>query len=101
MKYNEYEKEYIGSSDIATLILAGCEKSGKIKTETLKFTKDGSYDAYITDEKAEIDKHYEEKNNFFHWLKIYDDQGKTKTIYGKEIKIYRAGNFGCIIQIIE
>lgn len=55
--YKEYEKRFIGSSDIAALILVGCDENG-LKTSTLDFGEDGSYMAYVVDEDAEIGAHY-------------------------------------------
>lgn len=34
--YKEYEKRFIGASDIAALILVGCDENG-LKTSTLDF----------------------------------------------------------------
>lgn len=95
----ECEKRFIGSSDIAALILVGCDENG-LKTSTLDFCEDGSYMAYVVDEDAEIGAHYKKVANFKHWLKIYDDDELTYRINAQEINIYRAGDFGCIIQTI-
>lgn len=97
--YKEYEKRFIGSSDIAALILVGCDENG-LKTSTLDFGEDGSYMAYVVDEDAEIGAHYKKVADFKHWLKIYDDDELTYQVNAQEINIYRAGDFGCIIQTI-
>ena len=99
--YKNYEKKFIGVSDYATLILVGCDKNG-LKTEQLHFGEDGWYSAYIV-EGADviIDSHYEKVATFNHWLKIYDDTARTFCEHAKEFNIYRAGDFGCIIQIIN
>ena len=97
--YKEYERKYIGGSDIAALVLVGCDENGA-KTQLLDFGGDNSYMAYIVDENAEIGAHYKEVATFNYWLKIYDDHERTFSVYAKEIKIYRAGDYGCIIQII-
>lgn len=97
--YKEYEKRFIGSSDIAALILVGCDENG-LKTSTLDFGEDGSYMAYVVDEDAEIGAHYKKVADFKHWLKIYDDDELTYRVNAQEINIYRAGDFGCIIQTI-
>ena len=103
--YKDFEKRYIGSSDIASLILAGCRTEEGLKTEALSFGEDGSYSAYIVkqseNEEIKIESHYTKVATFNHWLKVYDDDGKTFDCMGKEINIYRAGQFGCIIQIIQ
>ena len=100
--YKDFEQIYIGASDIAALILVGCYKEEGLKTQVLNFGEDSNYKAYIvTDAEAVIGNHYEKVTSFNHWLKIYDDDGKTYEVRAKEINIYRAGNFGCIIQIIQ
>lgn len=97
--YKEYEEKFIGGSDIAALILVGCDENG-LKTSHLNFGEDGSYRAYIVDENAEIGAHYKKVADFKYWFKIYDDHGLTYRVNAKEINIYRAGDFGCIIQVI-
>lgn len=97
--YKDYEIEFIGGSDIATLILVGCDENG-LKTGLLNFGEDGSYRAYIVDENAEIGAHYKKVADFKYWFKIYDDHGLTYRVNAQEINIYRAGDFGCIIQTI-
>lgn len=101
--YKECPVAYIGDSDIAALILVGYRNGSKdgLVTEPLYFGMDGSYKAYIVDEETEIGKHYKLKATFNYWLKIYDDDELVHNIKAKEIKIYRAGDMGCIIQIIK
>lgn len=95
--YKDYEKTYIGCSDIAALILAG---GGENNTHPvyLKFGEDGAYSAYIVGADCPIPAHYALKHIFKKWLKIYDDDGKTIDIKSDVIKVYQAGSFGCIIQ---
>ena len=50
------------------------------------------------DETGEL--YYEKVDDFKHWLKIYDDDELTYRVNAQEINIYRAGDFGCIIQTI-
>lgn len=103
--YKDFGKTYIGGSDIASLVLVGCKADKGLKTEPLYFGEDGSYSAYIIEqtekEEIKIESHYTKVATFNHWLKIYDDDEKTFDKRGKEINIYRAGQFGCIIQIIR
>ncbi len=99
--YKDFEKQYIGSSDIATLILVSCKGEEGLKTEQLHFGEDGSYNAYIVDADTEIGSNYRKVTTFNHWLKIYDDEELTYKVDAKEINIYRAGDFGCIIQILN
>ena len=103
--YKDFEKKYIGSSDIASLVMVGCREGEGVKTELLRFCEDGCYNAYIvfqTDkDEINIENHYKKVATFNHWLKIYDDDGKTFYKHAKEFNIYRAGQYGCIIQIIQ
>lgn len=98
--YKHYEKKYIGESDVASLILAGCIKENGLKTQPLHFAGDGYYYAYIVDEDALIGDHYKKVASFSYWLRIYDDIEKTFEANADTINIYRAGDFGCIVQLI-
>lgn len=98
--YKEFECDYIGSSDYATLILVGGTNIG-VCAETLHFGGDGSYSAYIVRGVAEIGGHYKKVASFKNWLKIYDDTEFVREFEGNEINIFQAGEYGCIIQIIE
>lgn len=99
--YKNFEKQYIGSSDIASLILAGYQEGKGFVTIPLHFGQDGSYSAYIIEGKAEIGSHYEKQIEFDSWLKVYDDEELVKKFKGKKIIVYRAAEMGCIIQIIQ
>jgi hypothetical protein len=96
--YKEYEKAFIGENDVARLII-----DTPIKCDYLYFGEDGAYDAYIVDENAIIGDHYTKVFGSNTWLKIYDRTGLQFSDfgYGNKYKIYRAGDFGCIIQIIK
>lgn len=98
--YKDYEKRFIGSSDIASLVLVGCDADG-LKSEFLNFGEDGEYRAYIVGSYTEIPEHYKHVYTFECWLKIYDDEELTYSERAKEFNIYRAGEFGCIIQVIN
>ena len=65
------------------------------------FGEDGCYKAYIVTEDTEIGSHYSKVASFTDWMKIYDDDEKTFEKKAKKINVYRAGEFGCIIQIIQ
>lgn len=103
--YKEYDREFIGDSDIAALIFVGTTKDG-LKANILNFGSDGRYNAYIVDENAKIGDHYtlemefETSSGFRAWLKIYDDVGLMADYKADKIRVYRAGDFGCIIQLI-
>lgn len=98
--YKDFEKQYIGSSDIASLILVGCDKN-RLSLKELHFGQDASYQAYIVEGKAEIGSHYHKVAEFESWMKIYDDEELVKQFIGKNIIVYRAAEMGCIIQIIQ
>jgi hypothetical protein len=98
--YKNFGKIFIGESDIAALILVGCRNNEGLVTQPLYFGEDGYYLAYILNEEAEIGSHYRLEATFNHWLKIYDDHELTYSIRADEIRIYRSGDFGCIIQFI-
>ena len=98
--YHDFEKVYIGSSDIATVITVGMSTEGPFKTDSISFGSDGVYTAYFVNEEIEIPTHYRLVNEFAYWLKIYDDRKCTlyiRAAKGKTIKIYQAGMFGCLI----
>ena len=100
--YKDFEKQYIGSSDIAALIMSGYRNGDGLVAEILSFGEDNVYDAYIvTDPKAEIGCHYSKVASFNNWLKIYDDTGLSYNVEGSEINIYRSEMYGCIIQIVQ
>ncbi len=99
--YKDFEKQYIGSSDIASLIMAGYIDGKGFVTMPLHFGQDGSYSAYIVEGETEIGSHYKKEVEFDTWLKIYDDEELVKTFDAKKIIIYRAAEMGCIIQVME
>ena len=100
--HHEYEKTYIGTSDIAALIFAGVSTDNwKLKCEYVKFSGDSSYEAYIVDTIAEIPEHYKEVATFQNWMRIYDDSGIVASFSGASITVYRSGGYGCIIKIIS
>ena len=94
--YKEFEKKVIGDSDIATLTVRSA-----LNLYNLSFGQDGLYSAYIVDETCIIPEHYKLVIECDYWLKIYDDEKLTFYDKGKKFKVYRAGEFGCIIQKIN
>lgn len=98
--YHDYEKVGLGCSDIATLILVGCHKGSGLTAEPLKFGGDSYYSAYLVDEDAEIGSHYRLETTFNYWMKVYDDEKIRFCVDADEIRVYSAGNYGCIIQVI-
>lgn len=93
--YKEFNKKFIGESDIAALTI----RSG-MNCTSLNFGIDSAYQAYIVTDEAEIGKHYELVFEGENWLRIYDDIELTLFARANKIKIYRAGELGCIIQLI-
>ena len=94
--YKNYKKVFIGESDIASLIFRSADR-----LLSIDFGEDGDYRAYIVDEDAEIGSHYEYTDTFCEWLKIYDDLGLRAKFTADQIKVYQAGSFGIIIQLIN
>lgn len=100
--YKEYEKRYIGSSDMASLIVAGPGADNEHEiVRPLNFGEDGEYSAYIVDDEAEIGEHYSLRLTLTNWIKIYDDQELVYAAKADQIEIYRAGECGCIIRLIR
>lgn len=93
--YKDFEKKYIGMSDIAALTVRSSQK-----VFNLQFGGDDYYSAYEVIGEAEIGSHYTKVFSGAHWLKIFDDhelQYEAKH-YGMAVDIYRAGEMGCIIH---
>ena len=95
--YKDFEKIYIGCSDISQLII-----SSSYGTRDLFFKADGRYEAYECFDDCKIDDHYRLVFSGRSWLRIYDDEGLTyhrhKPNGYTRFDIYRAGDFGCIIH---
>lgn len=100
--YKEFREAYIGSSDIASLVMVGYVKGKGVYPEMLHFGIDNSYSAYIvTEENVTIGAHYQKVAEFNSRLKIYDDEGLAGSFKAEKIIVYRAGMMGCIIQLIN
>lgn len=97
--YKNYSQEYIGSSDVAALTAIGFG-GHEVAAKVVSFGGDDAYMAYIVDEDAAIGDHYSEVARFKSWAKIVDDSEIQQKYYADEIVIYRAGGYGCIIQLI-
>jgi hypothetical protein len=109
--YKKY-KLYIGSSDVACLTLTGLKQDG-VSATVLPFNGDGDYHAWVVADLDLIPSYYmlKECYSFKHiyltgeeesvkaWLNIYDDDGLVVELEAKEIRVYRAGEFGCLIYI--
>lgn len=94
--YKDFEKKNIGESDIASLTV----RSG-MNVGVLNFGKDGAYQAYLVKGEAEIGEHYNLTFEGKRWIRIYDDFGKSFEADADIIRIYQAGDFGCIIQLLD
>lgn len=104
--YKDFEKIYIGYSDVAALTIQVCGDDG-ISAFPIFFGSDGGYSAYFVDAPAEIGGHYKliKTVEFCSWFKVFDDEGKTfyhrldwKT-HQNVLKIWRAGEYGIIFQL--
>lgn len=104
--YKEYMPQYIGGSDIATLIVVGMRPeydhsmAYPVLTMPLPFGEDGDYRAHVIDERAELPSHYKFFASFSNWIKIYDDTGLAYEVDAPEIELYRAGKRGILIRVI-
>lgn len=94
--YKDYEKTYIGTSDIAKLVCVGFDRDN-LKSDFIRFVEDNDYYAYIVDNDTEIPERYELVAEYDTWCKIYDDTKMTVS-FDCPIKIYRCGKYGVIIQ---
>lgn len=100
--YKDFDKQYIGSSDIASLILAGYVDGKGLDLKKLPFGQDESYDAYIVEgADVEIGSHYRKIAEFNSWMKIYDDERLVRTFHADKVVVYRAMEMGCIIQLVN
>ena len=98
--YKDFEKMYIGESDIASLTMVGFAPEQGLTAQLLHFGGDNAYSAYIVDEPdVEIGAHYSLVSSFDSWLKIYDDMGLVFERCSDKIEVYRAGEYGCIIHL--
>lgn len=101
--YKDFPKLDIGGSDSAYLTVNSTEDiNGNISNadHELKFGEDGDYKAYITYGDVEIGSHYKKKLEFNNAkITISDDDGPSFFALAEKITIYRAGEFGCIIDL--
>lgn len=95
--YHQLEKQLIGTSDKACLALV--HEDGE---SLLTFGSDGKYYSYVgTFEEIDLKSmtHYRLEFECQNWLQIMDDDGDMIEFVGDEIRIYRCGDFGCIILV--
>ena len=117
--YKEYEKAYIGGSDVSALTLTTFGADG-LNAHILRFGSDGEYSAYVVDADCEIPAHYAlalhvspysaefhgldgsvTKGAPFGWMRIFDDSALAfHADFTNGLNIYRAGERGCIIQTL-
>lgn len=98
--YKKYSRRCIGDSDIAALVARGPGiNCTPINLAEINFGEDGTYMAYIADDDAEIGAHYRKVFECDSWITIYDDNSCTFRARADHINIYRAGEFGCIVQL--
>ena len=98
--YRDYQRVYIGESERAELTLRFFDFEKKaINHKGLHFGGDNVYMAYlIQDESVKIPKWYQlEFESNTPWLDIIDDMNVITFNNIENIKIYRAGDYGCII----
>lgn len=100
--YKEFERIYIGDSDVSALTCTFIDEEVGLTAQILKFGGDSSYHAYLCiGDDVEIGEHYHKVISGSHWLKIFDDREMTYTNPSREYKlfdIYRSGDYGTIIH---
>lgn len=90
------KKDYIGASGIAELTL--CCNGEKTP---LYFGENGSYHAYIVCGSCYIPLYYVKVAQFKDKVDIIDDDGFVTCYEASVIRVYRAGEFCCIIQLLD
>ena len=98
--YRDYDRVYIGSSDIASLTIVAPRDNGDPLAKSLDFGIDSNYFAYLVDGEAKIGDHYKLVQCCRYWMKVFDDQELTLKLHAPIIKVYRAADCGCIIQCL-
>lgn len=108
--YKDFEKKYLGYSDVAALtIQCAAEKISEnpyslLGAFILEFGSDGNYYAYIVHGDAEIGGHYSLVKTIENcaWIRVFDDDSKQFEYYlsseKNTLKIWRAGDYTCIFQ---
>jgi hypothetical protein len=96
--YKDFEKTYIGASDMASLTIRSCKK-----VSAIDYAEDGAYMAYeCYGDEVEIGSHYKLVFSGDFWLTIYDDIGRAYNEHQpngfKKVDVYRAGEYGTIIH---
>lgn len=94
--HHEYPKKPLGGSDIASLMLRA---PGELYE--LHMGEDGEYSAYVVDGEALIPEWYTQAFECEGWLWVFDDDRRTARFTGKLIRVFRSGDFGIIVQILN
>ena len=93
--------KYIGFSDIASLVLRGSRGVDGFPTvQELFFGGDGDYYAHVVKDGEKVPSHYELCYSCKGWLKIYGDRECEAEFRGGRINVYRAGQYGCTIEVL-
>ena len=100
--YKDYQLEYFGGSDIASLVLVYFDNVDyEVQSKILPMGSDGSYRGRVVYNDVEIPAHYTKQFSInASWVKIYDDDSLVWT--GKEDAIYEfytAGERTLLINI--
>ena len=99
--YRECKLQLIGTSRDCVLTMTGMTNVG-VRAQLLEFGLVSTYTAYIVDEDdVEIGDHYNKVASYVDWLRIYDDKELSASFTADHINVYRAGDAGCIIQLIN
>lgn len=93
--YKSCTKENLGVTDVATLIALTEDKA-----DIIELGIDGDINAYMANEYTEIPSHYTHTKTYTDEVSFLDAELNSLTIKADEIKVYRCGNAGLIIQSI-
>lgn len=99
VNHHTCNKTYIGSSDIASVYITG-SKDGNTVINEIHFGGDDSYHAYMADETVIIPDYYRLVADVEGPATITDDYESFAIENKGPIRVYRAGEMGCIIQTV-
>ena len=99
--YKFAPKLHVGGYDRASLFAIGFDINYGWRFVPIHFGADDSYKAYICTEKAKIGAHYHLVGELYHEIRIIDDDDGNCTFEASadRIMLWRAGEFGFIVQL--
>jgi hypothetical protein len=98
--YKSFKKIDLGGSDVASLIVRTLSGDGTITVCQLGFGGDGRYSAYLIPDGVAVGEHYSVAAEGHTWMEIFDDARIRFRCRAETIRIFRGGDYGCIIQLL-